>query len=354
MLTAGSHCGTCGETIVEQKVVPASHKAITRTTVTVDEKIQYTYSCEVCGTVFSRKTLANNVFYADITTITAVVDQGEGEAEVTQEIAEDGMVYTHVATHGNWVTTTISADDVPAGMVMYVKYRLANGGTPEGYLASQVNVTTSDDKVHLVSSGTVENADLIKNHKGWVVARVNVKGNFTTEGLTSGAVVSNVTMTITHRDDLDIAYFIAEPTEDNVNGLPFVYSMGDDYYLHVSTYLGFYQASQWRLINGTSGVKQNDPFTPPANTRTPVYIEEPVGPVEHDIAFGKTVNSDGTTTYTYTCNCEECDGAVLYRKTLKSNVFHADITTITAVVDQAFVIAASTSPAIIIIPCLVG
>jgi len=321
---------------VEDEVVVEKdgHDVVFAQTANEDGTVTYTYTCncdDCDGKVLYRKTLKNNVFHADITTITAVVTQGDGEAEVSQEIAEDGMLYTHVATNGNWVTTTISSEDVPAGMVMYVKYRLANGGTPEGYMASQVNVTTADGKVHLVSSGTVENADLIKNHKGWLVARVNVKGNFTTEGLTSGAVVSNVTMTITHRDDLDIAYFIAEPTEDNVNGLPYVYSMGDDYYLHSSTYLGWYTASQWRLINGTSGTKQNDPFTPPAPTRTPVYVEEaPAGEVEHNIVFNKADNGNGTTTYTYTCDCAECEGAVLYKKTLNSTVFHADITTVTA------------------------
>ena len=262
--------------IEEATATNVAHDIVFGKTVNADGTTTYTYTCncENCGgKVLYRKTLNNNVFHADITSITTVVTQGDGKASVSQKVAEDGMVYTHVSTGGNWVTTTISAENVPAGMVMYVKYRLANGGTPEGYMASQVIVTTEDGKDHLVSSGKVENVDLIKRHTGWVVARINVKGNFATEGLTSGAVVSKVTMTITHRDALDIAYFVAEPTEDNVNGLPFVHSMGDDYYLHSSTYLGWYADNQWRLINGTSGVKQNDPFTP-TNTRTPEYIEE--------------------------------------------------------------------------------
>jgi len=266
-----------GDPVIPEPII--EHNITSSKKVNSDGTTTYTYRCicENCeGSVVYRKTLNSAVYHADITTVTSAIMEGENEPDVSQEIAEDGMVYSHVATHGSYVTTTISAENVPAGMVMYVKYRLANGGTPEGYMASRVTVTTSDGVEHLVSDGKVENSDLVKNHKGWVVSRINVKGNFTTEGITSGAVVSNVTLTITHRDDLDIAYFVAEPTEDNVNGLPYVYSMGDDYYLHVSTYLGFYQASQWRLINGTSGVKQNDPFTPPANTRTPVYIEEGV------------------------------------------------------------------------------
>ena len=315
--------------VEEAHVVEVEHEVVFGKTVNDDGTTTYTYTCncaECDGKLLYRKTLNSTVFHADITSITAAVTQGEGEAEVSQKITEDGMLYTHVATHGNWVTTTISADNVPAGMVMYVKYRLANGGTPAGYLASQVKVTTADSTVHLVSSGTVENPNLVTNHKGWVVSRINVKGNFTTEGLTSGAVVSNVTMTITHRDDLDIQYFIAESGEKNADGLPYVYSMGDDYYLHVSTYLGFYQANQWRKINGTSGVTQNDPFTPPAPTRTPVYIEESAGPVEHNIVFNKADNGNGTTTYTYTCSCAECQGKVLSQRTAGNEVFNLDIT----------------------------
>ena len=273
----------------------------------------YTYTCDCAecdGNILYKKTLNSTVYHADITTVVSNLTANGQDLSVSHEIAEDGMVYAHVETNGKQTTTVIKAENVPAGQVMYIKYRLNNGSAPEGWMHTSIKVYTADGKEHLVSDGKVENTDLVKRHTGWVVARVNVGGNFTNEGLTSGAIALRFTISITHSDDLDIAYFISEPTQDNVNGLPYVYSMGDDYYLHSSTVLGTYIDSQWRKINTSdwaNAVKQNDPFTPPTSTRTPIYVEEDPCANGHTPVVDQAVDATCTTSgLTEGSHCSVC------------------------------------------------
>ncbi len=321
----------------------ATHNNITSgKTVNNNGTTTYTYTCncaECEGKVVYRKTLNNTVYHADITTVTATLVDTDGDtAPVSVSMNEDGMVYAHVEAAGRQVETVITAENVPANMVMVLKLRLNNGEAPvSGKVHATVEATDGTQLLSASDTGA-SNEDLVKRHNddlandGWVVGRINVKGNFGvaslgTAGLTSGTVVTNFTIRIVHYDDLDISYFVTDPSESNTDALPYVYSMGDDYYLHWDKVICSYRDNEWRKINDahTGGIAQNDPFTPVENTRTPLYVEEEVRPEGHNITSSKEVG-ETTTTYKYTCNCAECQDKVVSTRTAGNEVFNLDLT----------------------------
>ncbi len=265
----------------------------------------YKYVCtfcngEICGIKDGHeKTFPNNVFNADITAITS-----GGTKEIK---SENGMVYTHVRTNGNSVTTTITANNVPAGAAMFMKYRLANGSTPTGSFRVQVEFNGQ-----VVSNGTVSETDIAKRHVGWVVGRINAKT--AVEAICrQGTIINSVIITIIHSDDLDIAYFFTDPdtTEKNLNVFPQMVRDGDIYYMHQSTIFGSYAINQWRQItNASTGATSKPGASETASNLWP----NPYNGLRncnygHTIAFragySATCTETGLTNGTYCTSCGE-------------------------------------------------
>ena len=277
----------------------------------------YKYVCTFCnGDICGFKdgherTFPNSVFNADITAITS-----GGTKEIK---SENGLAYTHVKTNGNSVTTTITANNVPAGAAMFMKYRLANGSTPTGSFRVQVEFNG-----RVVSNGTVENPDLAKRHVGWIVGRINAK-TAVEEICSQGTIINSVTITIIHSDDLDIAYFFTDPdtTEKNLNVFPQMERDGDIYYLHQSTVFGSYAINQWRQItNASTGATSKPGASETASNLWPNPYN-----VTADCTYGHTIEFDAG--YSATCteagrtngtHCGVCGETIIAQETIPTRV----------------------------------
>lgn len=240
--------------------------------------------------------IKSTTYYADITSLTAIKHRTDGEAEISTQVDENGLAYTHIATNDETTITTITAKNVPVGKIMFFKYRLCNGYYPAGHLG--VTVRYKHNGVEKLAVGTrsggVLNVELAKRHRGWVVGRVNAQGQLNKEGLWTRDDVlvqaESITIEIAHKDDLDIAYFMTDNYDTNL--MPIVKEYGDEYYMHQNIEFGSYIDSQWRKINDTmnGGVKQNDPFTP---SHLPEHPEEG-DPVYYTALFDLNGHGHGT------------------------------------------------------------
>ena len=215
----------------------------------------YSYSCSDCGYTYGEKTLSNDVYYADITGITSTGITNTSATVST--LVESGMVYTHVSTDGDKVTTTFTAKNVPLGIALFFKYRLANGYTPMGNFNMKV-VYKYGDKTITVSGTDVLVGALADRHQGWVIGRVNATSAIKAAGITienktvSGMIADSVTVTIVHSDDLDIAFLMTDAREDNTNVFGQMLEDGDVYYMHQNLTFASYIDNQWRKVTSSS------------------------------------------------------------------------------------------------------
>lgn len=224
---------------------------------------------------------------ADITSITAIKHKTGEECEISTQVDEKGFPYVHIATNDETTKTTITAENIPVGKIMFLKYRLCNGYYPSGHFGVSVTYKYNGETKLAVGtpSGGVLNTELVKRHRGWVVGRVNAQGEMGRIGLWINddtlVQAESIEIEIAHKDDLDVAYFMTDNLD--VNLMPTVKTLGDDYYMHQATKFGGYMTDQWRKINDTmdGGTKQYDPFTPP---NLPEHPEEP-DPVFYTVSF---------------------------------------------------------------------
>ena len=203
--------------------------------------------------------MAETTFIASLAGITAS-KFGTGEAAIITSPADEKFEYKHIQTDGATVITTIAAESVPVGKIMFVKYRLNGGHYPEGSFSIHVKYKYNGAEKMAVGSGTdgaVLNSSLVKRHRGWVVGRVNAQGALQREPLpilyhndNESLIAERITVEITHSDDLDIVYFITD--HKNISLMPTVREYGDEYYLHQDNEFGKYIDNQWRKINDTN------------------------------------------------------------------------------------------------------
>ncbi len=239
---------------------------------------------------------SSTTYSADITSLTAIKHRTDGEAEISTQVDKNGLEYTHIATNDDTTVTTITAENIPVGKIMFFKYRLCNGYYPAGHLGVTVRYKSGGETKLAVGtrSGGVLNVELAKRHRGWVVGRVNAQGQLKSVGLwTSDDVLvqaESIEIEIAHKDDLDIAYFMTDNYDANL--MPIVKEYGDDYYMHQNIEFGAYIENQWRKINDTmsGGIKQTDPFTPPG---LPEHPEEG-DPVYYTLVFDLNGHGHGT------------------------------------------------------------
>ena len=249
----------------------------------------YTCACDKCkDKQLAKKTFSDTVYNADL-----VNDIASGQIRVNPE----GLVYKHFATGGNTITTTITANNVPLGMAMFMKYRLANGGTPTGSLTVGITYTVEGKEKYVLAGAVEASAEtLAKRRIGWVVDRVNIKGalkdvqNNGTKGTLYdsylGTVVDSIRITIKHKDDFDLAFFYSDPdsTEKNLNVFPQMVADDDIYYIHSvnssgTAYFGAYSSNQWRKITNAA----NGSTSKPGETVT--HYTDKYGPEEQQISL---------------------------------------------------------------------
>lgn len=360
--TVTHYCSTCKETLAPREITENEsyeNHPITFKSEVIGDKIKYTYTCncdECQGDVLWSKVFANTVFCADVTGT-------QSTGETSMRVDENGIPYVHVDTNGKTVTTVIEVEDVPAGRHMYIKYRANNGqAATNGWTTPRVDYYTIEAPTTTVNVAyaTETTADALASKTGWIVGRMNVESDaIKNAGLyTAGHPevtyqAGKIKLTITHSEDLDIAYFITD-NQEFVNITPQILNGDnpDHYYIQQSKALGSYGTALKRNSTGGSSLPIDatactnhteankatldtvsgkyiyhteycktclEAYGTRTKTLNPDYIEG------HPITFKSEVNGDSTT-YTYTCDCSECKGQLLWQKTFINSVYCADIT----------------------------
>ena len=313
----------------------------------------YTYGCGCDNAEFKYQsvTLPENAFAADITGITST------SGTVSQNI-DNGKIYTHIAVGEGQTTTVISMSDVKIGMALFMKYRLNGNDVPHQNIEVTISYVANGIAVQLSSTASAE--ALQTYHQGWVVGRVNMYSSFNSHATAKNWIKSgfgtryfediadSLTITIKHSEDLDIEFLYGDSHEDNKHVFPAMYAQGDKYYI-VQNNFGIHDTTKpdrWREIpaTGTTAttvsdntlgeyrtpyLKDADASIEPGEPGEPDEPDEPDTPTEptdqHNILFRKEVGATHTT-YTYYCECTECNGKVLSTRTAANEVFVLDIT----------------------------
>ena len=180
---------------------------------------------------------------------------------------ETGTVYRHFEANGQ-TTTTITVENVPYGIAMFMKYRLNNGNAvfSDAYVFTTISYggITTEPLKGLVSDGRAYYDNLKQYHEGWVVGRINVLGNMRTNGILNSQqnsipegtpLAQSITITIVHNVDIDIEFFITDDGQDNLGVFPYLYESGNKYYIVQNTFgVDSGAGNRWREIsyNGTA------------------------------------------------------------------------------------------------------
>ena len=258
----------------------------------------YTCSCSICtqnasetSFLYSRE-FGNEVFDLDLTAF----QTGEMRYD-----ADTGRVYRHFPANNQQTTTTITIQNVPYGIVMFVKYRLNNGAIPTKDFATSVKYggITNDSLNGLMAEGTAKASALSTYHEGWVVGRLNCLGNARTNGLCNSAqnaipagrgLAQSITITFIHYEDFDLEFFITDDGEDNAGVFPTLHETGDKYYLvTASSILGTHSGTdRWRQVPATGTTAATISDSSLNGYKTP-YLRDAAGsevkPSEYEIFY---------------------------------------------------------------------
>lgn len=371
--TVTHYCSTCKETLAPREITENEsyeNHPITFKSEVIGDKIKYTYTCncdECQGDVLWSKLFANTVFCADVTGT-------QSTGETSMRVDENGIPYVHVDTNGKTVTTVIEVEDVPAGRHMYIKYRANNGqAATQAWTTPRVDYYTIEAPTTPVNVAYAAEttADALASKTGWIVGRMNVEGDaiknaglYTANHPEVTYQAGKIKLTITHSEDIDIAYFITD-NQEFVNITPQILNGDnpDHYYIQQSKALGSYGTALKRNSTGgsslpidaaTCGANHTEANKATLDTVVGKYIYHTEYCTKCLESYGvrtKTLNPDyyaghpitfksevgaSSTTYTYTCDCAECKGQVLWSKTFINSVYCADITTAVSTGETSF------------------